>query len=292
MRPMPRCATLLLLTLAARPGLGQSEGHLRAVFEGKTVRVKIEMPGAQEGVDLRPGTPNPIDYNQHTGRLKKFGVAYRPGDAAIITKVRVSGDHIEFQLGAGGFGTFGDDANTTVDARTASKSQREKDLEAALKSEIDAKKKRDMDDELNRLRDDRRREDARNATRAAEASAIKEVTVRQRRLESGSRFNLRYKGDVPSEFLTPESVMAALAEYVDFSNSYSAPGAAPQPVMGGLKKGMTLDDVDAMMGRPESIGSRMEGTLTVSTSTYRTKDRKVIAEFVEGVLIRFSVVSQ
>lgn len=291
MRPMPRCATLLLLTLAARPGLGQSEGHLRAVFEGKTVRVKIEMPGAQEGVDLRPGTPNPIDYNQHTGRLKKFGVAYRPGDAAIITKVRVSGDHIEFQLGAGGFGTFGDDANTTVDARTASKSQREKDLEVALKSETDAKKKRDMDDELNRLRDDRRREDARNATRAAEASAIKEVTVRQRRLESGSRFNLRYKGDVPAANLTPESVIAALAAYVDFANAAPA-GTAPAMVVGELRKGMSADDVDAVMGRPESIGSRMEGTLKVSTSVYRSRDRRVTAEFVEGVLIRFSVVSQ
>jgi hypothetical protein len=35
----------------------------------------------------------------------------------------------------------------------------------------------------------------------------------------------------------------------------------------------------------------MEGSLTVSTSTYRTRDRRVSAEFVEGVLIRFTITS-
>jgi hypothetical protein len=297
---MRRLAALLLLTLVARPALGQSEDAIRAAFEGKTVRVKIEMPGSSDGVDVHPGTLHPIDFAKHTGRLKDFGTAYHPGEPALVTKVHVKGDHIEFQLGAGGFGTLGDNTNTTVDAPVAPRTQREKDLEKDLKTVTDPGQKKRMGDELDKLRTDRQREDARNATRAAEAQAIKEATVRQERLDGGSRFNLRYDHDVPASAMTPDAVMAALADYVDFSDGPAAilapapmpANAAPATGRGDLKKGMSVDEVDAIMGRPESITQRAEGTLTVSTSLYRSRDRKVTAEFVEGVLIRFSVVSQ
>jgi len=52
-----------------------------------------------------------------------------------------------------------------------------------------------------------------------------------------------------------------------------------------------VEEVDALLGRPDAISQRMEGTLRVSTSTYRTHDRRVTAEFVEGVLIRFTIAS-
>jgi hypothetical protein len=296
---MRRLAAVLLLSLAAHPALGQSEDALRAAFEGKTVRVKIEMPGASSGVDLHPGRPQPMDFSQNNGRLKQFGTAYHPGDVALVTKVHRNGDHIEFQLGAGGFGTLGDDASTIVVAPVAPKTQREKDLEKNIKTVTDPEQKTRMSVELDHLRTDRQREDARNASRASEAQAIKEATVMQKRLAGGSRFNLRYDHDVPASAMTPESVMAALADYIDFSGAPAATAAsAPatafaMPATGrDLKKGMSVDEVDAIMGRPESITQRAEGTLTVSTSTYRTADRKVTAEFVEGVLIRFSVVSQ
>jgi len=45
------------------------------------------------------------------------------------------------------------------------------------------------------------------------------------------------------------------------------------------------------LGRPDAITQRSEGTLKVSTSTYRSRDRAVTAEFVEGVLIRFTITS-
>lgn len=295
---MRRLAAFLLLTLVARPVLGQSEDALRAAFEGKTVRVKIEMPGAQQGVDIHPGTPRPIDFPQHTARLKQFGTAYHPGDAALVTKVHISGDHIEFQLGAGGYGTAGENTSTAVIAPVAPKTQREKDLENNIKTVTDPAQKKRMNDELDQLRAARKREDDRNATRAAETQAINEANLMQKRLAGGSRFNIRYDHDVPASAMTPDAVMAALADYVDFSGAPATVASVPMtttamPATGGdLKKGMSVDDVDAIMGRPESITQRAEGTLTVSTSTYRTKDRKVTAEFVEGVLIRFSVMSQ
>jgi hypothetical protein len=294
--PMRRLAALLLLTLVARSASGQSEDLLRTAFEGKTVVVKIEMPGAAQGIDIHPGTARPIDLSQNSGRLKRYGIAYHPGDAAQVTKVHISGDHIEFQLGAGGFGTAGDDASTAVSAPVAPKTQHEKDLEASVKSATDPAQKKRMNDEIDRLRSDRQREDARNASRAAEAQAIKEATVMQKRMAGGSRFNLRYDHDVPAAAMTPDAVMAALADYLDFSGAPTATVAsAPTniaPATGGnLKKGMSVDEVDAIMGRPESITQRAEGRLTVSTSTYRSRDRKVTAEFVEGVLIRFTVAS-
>jgi hypothetical protein len=84
--------------------------------------------------------------------------------------------------------------------------------------------------------------------------------------------------------------MRALSEYVDFSPlTQDRPEDAARPTE--LRKGLTVEEVDAILGRPEMITQRMEGTLTVSTSTYRTRDRHVTAEFVEGVLIRFTLTS-
>lgn len=57
-------------------------------------------------------------------------------------------------------------------------------------------------------------------------------------------------------------------------------------------KGLTVEEVDTQLGRPDAIAQRTEGTLRVSTSTYRTRDRTITAEFVEGVLIRFSITSR
>jgi hypothetical protein len=61
-------ATLALLALAATapPALAQSEDRLRTFFEGKSVRVKIEMPGTEDGVDVYPGTTQPIDFSATT----------------------------------------------------------------------------------------------------------------------------------------------------------------------------------------------------------------------------------
>jgi hypothetical protein len=281
---------ILALVTAASTAVAQSEDRLRAFFEGKTVRLKLDMPGSSEGVDVYPGGAQPIDFPRHASRLKRFGTAYRRGEEVLVTKVKVKGDHIEFQLGGGGYGTFGDDASPYVPVPTASKSEREKNLERDLQKATDPAQRRTIREELDGLRKQREREDARNQARAAEAEQAKAANIRQRRIEGGSRFNLQYDPTVPGEALTPESVMLALSEFVDFSPlSPERQEAAGRPAE--LRKGLTVEEVDAMLGRPEAITQRLEGTLTVSTSTYRTRDRRVSAEFVEGVLIRFTITS-
>src|SRR5882672_9531778 len=141
-------ATIVLLLLAAAaapsPAVAQSEDQLRTFFEGKTVRVKIEMPGTEDGVDVYPGT------------------AHRRGDEVLVTKVKVKKDLIEFQLGGGGYGTFGDDDSPNVFVPSAPKTEREKNLEKDLEKPTDPTQRRKMSEELDALRRDRQRENARN----------------------------------------------------------------------------------------------------------------------------------
>jgi hypothetical protein len=285
---MRTAIVLLALAGSASPVIAQSEDQLRAFFEGKTVRLKLDMPGTSEGVDVHPGTAQPVDFPQHASRLKRFGTAYRRGEEVLVTKVKVKGDHIEFQLGGGGYGTFGDDASPHVAVRTASKSEREKNLERDLQKTTDADQRRKMREELDALRRKRERENSRLEAEAAQAEQVKAANIRQHRIEGGSRFNVRYDSDVPGEALTPEGLMRSLAEYVDFS-PVSGDRLEGSAGPSGIRKGLTVEEVDAILGRPEAITQRKEGTLTVSVSTYRSRDRRITAEFVEGVLIRFTI---
>lgn len=291
------------LALQAAPVAAQSEDVLRRFFEGKSVVVKLEMPGTEDGVDVYPGTSQPIDFPRHAKRLKEHGTAVRRGQEILVTKLKVKKDLIEVQLGGGGYGTFGDETSTYVSTSTAPKTAREKNLEKEIPTITDPAAKKRAQEELDGLRRDRERADAANRAAVAEAQQIKEANIRQRRAEAGSRFNLRYRPVVPSEALTPDGVMRALAEYVDFSLVLAAktdrPGLhgegerpADRPGPDGLRKGLLADDVDALLGRPETITSRMEGSLKVSSAVYLTRDRRIEADFVEGVLVRFTTSSR
>ncbi|HEY0304727.1 MAG TPA: hypothetical protein VGC44_07130 [Longimicrobiales bacterium] len=290
---------LLALVAVARPVAAQTEDHLRIFFEGKPVKVKIDMPGADDGVDVFPGRTQTVDFPKHASRLKQYGTALKRGDEVMITKIKVKKDMIEFQLGGGGYGTFLDDASSDVYVGSAAKTQREKNLEKEIEKETDAAKRKKLVEERDALRKEREREDARNRAEAEQAKQLKENNIRQRRLEGGSRFNIRYERVIPGAERTPEAVMNALAEYVDFStmsgqkaSTSGPPAASPASKPGELRKGLTADEVDALLGRPESISQRNEGTLKVSTSTYRRNGQTISAEFVEGVLIRYTIQSQ
>lgn len=251
-------------------------------------------------MDIYPGTARPLDYPKYANRLKDYGAAIKPGEPVTVTKIRVKSKHIEFQLGGGGYGTFGDETSSNVSTQEAPKTKREKNLEAEVKRETDPVKKRAMNEELDDLKAERERENARNRSAVAEAEEHRKQNVRQRRLEGGSRFNIRYPAGVPAEALAPESVMTALAHYLDFEQTGSAaapPSIPPQPAAqsprSGLpRKGMLLQDVDALLGSAAKSSERKEGTLRVQTREYATPDGRVTAEFVEGVLIRYRITSE
>lgn len=289
--------------LAAVPAQAQSEAELKEYFEGKTVSPKLAMPGTENGIDIYPGTARPLDYPKYADRLKDYGTAIKAGEPVTVTKVKVKSKHIEFQLGGGGYGTFGDETSSNVATAPAPKTKREKNLEADLKRETDPAKKRAIREELDELKAEREREDKRNRSAVAEAVEHKKQNVRQRRLEGGSRFNLRYPNGVPAAALTPDGVATALAQYVDFgpaqsaipgvAASFNAPGSAASPVKGGLpRKGMLLSEVESLLGPAAAASERKEGSLRVQSREYTSPDGRISAEFVEGVLIRYRIASE
>jgi hypothetical protein len=98
--------------------------------------------------------------------------------------------------------------------------------------------------------------------------------------------------------------MAALADYVDFGalGSELADSGEPcdelrrsageQPSDRFPRKGMLAQDVDARIGAAANTRDRKEGALRVETREYATGDGRITAEFVEGVLIRYTVRSE
>jgi hypothetical protein len=289
---------LALLPLS-RVSAAQSEAALKDYFEGQTVSSKLALPGTEDGVDIYPAAAHPLDYPKYASRLKDSGTAIRPGEPVTVTKIKVKAKHIEFQLGGGGYGTFGDETSSHVGTEEAPKTKREKNLEAEVKRETDPAKKRAIREELDDLKAERERENARNRSMVAEAEEHRKQNVRERRLEGGSRFNIRYPSGVPAEALTPEAIKTALAQYMDFDAGRPAvtPPAIPlqpaasTPASGLPHKGMLLQDVEALLGPAAGSSERKEGALRVETREYHTRDGQVTTEFVEGVLIRYRIAS-
>lgn len=304
------CKVLLPCALVAitLPGTAfaqyqQAETALRQFFEGKRVTLKLDMPATDNGVDVRLGANPPIDFEEYGVRMR-LGNAIRSGDSALVTRVRIKDKLIEFQLDGGGY--TGSESDY-VYVPSADKTQREKDLERDIKNETDSRRKRQMQDDLDRLRRDRYREDQRAQAAAKATAEMSRQRIREERLHAGSRFNIRYQPRVPLD-VTPADVMRALAEYVDFgpvAGGRSAPAALrtePAVVraegrfsdgpLTPLSKGMTRDEVEEILGKPTQVADRAEGTLKASKLTFSRPDVIVRIDLVDNVVVRFSIESR
>jgi hypothetical protein len=286
------------ISLCSPAGAGaQDEATLRSNLEGMRVVLKIDMPGTSDGVDLRVDSNRPLDFRQHGDRLRACGAAIRAGDSALVTFVRVKNDLIEFQLDGGGFGTFGDDTSTSVYMPLVSKSEREKELEERVRNEDNSRRRRELQRELEELRDRRQRENRRIDVARAEAEERKRDRVAEQRLNGGSRFNLRYDGAVPVG-ITPAEVRAALADYVDFFAAgvdVPPPPIAAEPLRAAgdlLHKGMSRPEVERELGKPTESSDRREGALTVTTLVFLFGEQRISVEFVEGMLVRYTITSR
>jgi hypothetical protein len=206
-----------LLAASAPFLLGQSEAELKRAFEGTRVTVKIEMPATQRGIDLHLGDAQPIDFRQYSTRIKQYGTALRPGDSVLVTTVKVNDDLIEFQLGGGGYGTVVDDTSESVYVPHVQKTSREKELEKQIDRETDPGKRKRLKNELSDLRSRRQRDNQVAQALGAQASQAKRAHIREKAVDSGSRFNLRYgKRELKREIPTPEQIKQALSQWVDF----------------------------------------------------------------------------
>jgi len=283
-----------VMALAA-PLLAQNEAVLRQAFEGKVVAVKIDMPATQQGVDVYPLDQIPIDFREVAQRLKDNSTSLRIGQQVMITKVVVKkNSHIEFQLGGGGYGTFGDNTSTDVSVVNQSETKAEKALRDSIKHAPGPTKRKQFEKELASLREERERENSRAEAEAKQAQSVIEANLRAKRAESGSRFNVRYRNGIPGDALTPEGLMRALAQYVDFgpASGVASSDAGSGKTYASLRKGLLLDEVETLLGPAAMATETKEGTLTVLKRTYRKDGQKISASFVNEVLIDFAITPQ
>ena len=296
-----RALSLLPFLLVAVPLSAQSEDQLRGAFEGRSVVVKIDMPATARGVDIQPMDRRPLDVSRYADRLKDFGTALKAGTTVMVTKVKVKKDLIEFQLGGGGYGTFGDEGDD-VQVSTTAKSAREKSLEKGLKNEKDPANRKAMQEELDRLRRHRDEQDALVRATAAAAAVANKERIREKALAAGSRFNVRFDGGVPLDALTPDGLSRALAEYVDFTGGATAVASAPVAAGAAapsasaapsltLRKGLLLAEVEALYGAPARTETHLLEGFHLLKATYTRGESTLTAEFVEGVLVRYGVSS-
>lgn len=299
---MRQLVVVIGLTCLTSVAAAQNEAALRAAFEGKAVTVRIDMPGTSKGVDIFPMNQTPLDVRELAERLKEYGTALKPGQTVMVTKVVIKGNtHIEFQLGGGGFGTFGDDMGSTVHAPDQGETRAERALKDSIKaSGCCPTKRKQFEKELASKRAERERENAAAEAQAQQANQAREANLRLKRMESGSRFNIRYREGLTSAAITPDGVRKALAEYVDFpgTTAAAAPAAAAAPsassasALTSLKKGLSIKEVEAVLGPAVTAGEQKEGTLLVLKRTYRKDGMLVTARFVNDVMIDFAITPQ
>jgi hypothetical protein len=218
-----------------------------------------------------------------------------------VTAVVVKKDRIEFQLDGGGYGTFWDDTSS-VHARMIGKSSYEEQLERDLRNETDQKRRDQLRRELERERSRRERDQWAENSRAAIANEIKQDQIAHKRLQGGSRFNLRWSGRIPEADLTPEAIMERLSPWVSFQGTKASPNVlardaaavtipANSPVQ--LTRGMKMSAVEAMLGKGDLLAENKSGDgLRSSEYRYTTPDNYVEVTYVEGVLVRYAISSR
>ncbi len=290
-------STVLAIAIAA-PAAAQNEEALKAAFEGKRVTVKIDMPGTSDGVDVHADARRTLDVGKYKDDLKRYGTAVHSGDTVLVTLVKVKKDLIEFQLGGGGFGTFGDDTSTSVDLRLLNKSDREKELERRIRDEDDRDRRRRMERELDDLRDRRDSENRRITAENERLIEQKRERLMDARLRGGSRFNVRYEDRVPTG-MRAEDLMASLEEYVDFNGRTDAPRSEPAPLppppsgdITLLRKGLLRGEAERAFGRPVTVSDRRDGGVVITTIVFNVGEQRVTGEFIEDVLVRYTISSK
>jgi hypothetical protein len=294
----------------AAPAAAQTEAQLKQAFEGQYVVVRMEMPATHKGVDLNPAREPSVDFSTYSARVREFGVALREGDRVLVTSVRVKKKNIEFHLGGGGYGVWGDDSGS-VYVPSAEKSRREKDLEKRIKDERDPERRRRMKRELDDLKDDRHREDRDRDAEKRYLEEQKKSEIADKRLDAGSRVNIW----IPEERLeagapTPAELRRMLAPIIDFGGDGPRPRLTssnnrdddrrvddrrPPPSSGSdsdLRRGMSTEDVHDLLGKPVRSKAGKQGELATLTEWYESGDRVTEVTYAAGVVIKFSTSSK
>ena len=301
LRPPLMITLLLAVAVASQSAQAQSEAALRGALEGRMLTLKVDMPGTSKGIDVFPEEAMPVDWREVAQRLKDNGTSLKIGQTSMITKVVVKkGSHIEVQLGGGGYGTFGDNTGSSVSANEEGESKRERTLRDSIKATPNGDKKKQLEKDLSSARGERERENSRTRAAAEQASAALQANLRVKRVESGSRFNVRFRHGIPADALTADGIERALAQLANVAGDGKLTGAAsPSNIPSGnsnallaLKKGLSIADVETLFGPANTAAESKEGSLTLMKRSYAYDGKKLVMSFVNGVLIDYVIAPQ
>ncbi len=286
--------TLLSITITLT-SFTQSEEALKDALEGKRVEILIEMPATSAGIDLEINKSRLMDFNDYSARIKEHGIALYPGDVVMITKIAVKKKHIEFQLAGGGYGTFWDESSNVSSSRI-DKSSREKELEQLLSDENqELSKRKELQNELEDLRSERNRQQQVADRSANFESEMKKQRIEDKKLQSGSRFNIRLGRRLEAADMTVDFLKRVLEEYVNFTPSNSSvdtSSGAMAPSKGQLTKGTLLKDAVAIHGLPNNMSTNEECGLKVTKCDFDLDNQTIKATFVEDVLVSYMIQSK
>jgi hypothetical protein len=206
----------LTLTLLSSNAFAQTEDSLVQYFEGKQVKVKMDMPSTKDGIDIYPESGQPLKLDDYATRLRQNGRGLEAGQSTMITRVKVKEKQIEIQLGGGGYGTLGDSLGTIALAPPVPKTDREKSLEREIKNTSDPAKRKELELKRDRLEDQRRSEQRILGTLAQGQRDAKKSQAEQKALETGSRFNIRFSRPIGPGDLSPDRIQQALNLFLEF----------------------------------------------------------------------------
>ena len=280
--------SLAVLALVPAGVSAQNEKALRRAFEGRLVAPRLDMPATTGGVNVYPYRPTPLEGDLGSD-LAQHGVGVPMGRAARVTRIKVKGEHIEFQLGEGG-----ERQEPTFSTPYVGKSREESRIEKEIKETKDAKLKKRLEERRRDLEDRRRRERDRLAAleRIEHELQVSRHTPEEWALMAGARFNVRFDTKVPREALTPEGFQALLERWVDFDPPPQASMDAPLAAPAELRKGMPEAEVELNFGEPAACQDSSAGGLAVRTCEWSLPQGRLEAQFVDGVLVKYTLSSE
>lgn len=286
-----RRSALLLMALAllgprvAAP----DEDALRRAFEGRVVAPRIDMPATKGGVNVYPHRPMPLDLGEVARDIARYGVGVPRGRAVQVTRIKVKGKHVEFQLGAGGARQ-----EPSAPSSYVPRSREEQRLEEEIRKTRDRETKEALEDRLRDLRDRRRREKERleALARIEQELVLSQHTAEEWALMAGARFNVRFDSGVPSEALSPRGFVALMGRWVDFEATPDAGEGRGAVASGPLRKGMLEEEVALDFGPPLRCQDSAAEGLEIRTCRWALHEGHLEARFVEGVLVKYTVSSE
>jgi hypothetical protein len=188
---------------ALRPLSAQNELALQSYFVNQAVTVRVDMPADDSGIDLYAAREFALDPQVTAERCRKHGIGLAQGTLARVTHIEAKSKHVEFHLNGGGFTARQQFALPGLDSTYWGFTDEERRLKNGISS---ARDKRERE----------RRQSAYDRVRRRRVEPLRRQLERERRLQSGSRFNLRFEDAAQVRALTPEQVKQALSRYVTF----------------------------------------------------------------------------